>query len=134
MDSKVMIFKTFADKAKKRIEERKKYNTKKYHVKSMDIEITLHGLTEQEIAECSEMFDSSLETDKYSIYMASPELQEASKLMVLDGSLKDTERYQITEMFTFQERKYLAEQVMELSGIYQQADIEPVNEVDEIKN
>lgn len=134
MDSKAMIFKTFADKAKKRIEERKKYNTKKYHVKSMDIEITLHGLTEQEIAECSEMFESSLETDKYSIYMASPELQEASKLMVLDGSLKDTERYQITEMFTFQERKYLAEQVMELSGIYQQADIEPVNEVDEIKN
>lgn len=134
MDNKTIIFNSFVEKAKRRIEERKKFNTKKYHIKSMDVEITLHGLTEQEIAECTEMFDSSLESDKYSIFMACPELQEASKLMVLDGSLKEHERYKITDMFTYPERKYLAEQVLELSGIYDKADIEPVNEVDEVKN
>ena len=51
MDNKTIIFNSFVEKAKRRIEERKKFNTKKYHVKSMDVEITLHGLTEQEIAE-----------------------------------------------------------------------------------
>lgn len=133
-DNKMLVFNTFVEKAKKRIEERKRYRTKKYHVKSMDVEITLHGLTEQEIAECSEMFESSIEADKYTIYMASPELQEASKRMVLDGSLADTERYKITEMFTFPERKYLATQILQLSGVYEKADIEPVDEVNEIKN
>lgn len=133
-DDKMLVFNAFAEKAKKRIEERKKYRTRKYYVKSMDVEITLHGLTEQEISECSEMFESSLESDKYIIYTASPELQEASGLMVFDGSLKETERYKITEMFSYADRNYLAKEILTLSGIYEKAGIEPVDEVKEIKN
>lgn len=134
MDNKTVIFNDFIEKAKRRIEERKKFNTRKYHVESMDVDLTLHGLSEQELAECSTMFESSIECDKYSIYSASPELQDAAKVMVEDGILKDTERYKITDMFTYPERKYLAEQLLELSGVNGNAGIKPVNEVDEVKN
>ena len=135
---KTRIFQDFAAKAKRRIEERKRFNTKEYYVKDADVTLTLHGLTEEEISDRDEMFEGKgLEKDKYIIYLACRELQEASGIMAAEGSLKESERYKITEMFSFSDRSYLASEVLKLSGIGADCSVEAipaVREVDEIKN
>ena len=91
-ENKEAIFREFAEKAKKRIEERKKFKTKQVYVEKADVNLTLHGLTEEEISECTEMYDSALENDKYTIYLACKELQEVSGILVEEGILKENER------------------------------------------
>jgi hypothetical protein len=134
MDSKTIVFNDFARKAKERIEARKKLNTRQFLVADAGVTVTLQGLTEQEIQECTERFESSLENDKYTLYMACPELQEASKVMTEDGSLKESERYKITEMFSLADRNALVKAVLDLSGFNQKSSVKPVDEVQETKN
>ena len=79
-----------------------------------------------------EFSDESLEVDKYTIYMASPTLQNAAKILVEEGTLK--QHYKITEMFTGAERTYIVNKVLELSGMMGTAGIEVIREDEEIKN
>lgn len=129
---KNVIFEAFARKAAERIEERKKLRTMRLMVKSVGMEVEIRGLTEEEIRDCMDFSDESLEVDKYTIYMASPTLQNAAKILVEEGTLK--QHYKITEMFTGAERTYIVNKVLELSGMMGTAGIEVIREDEEIKN
>ncbi len=131
-NEKNAIFEAFARKAAERIEERKKLRTMRLMVKSIGMEVEIRGLTEEEVRDCMEFSDESLEADKYTIYMASPTLQNAAKILVGEGTLK--QHYKITEMFTGSERTYIANKVLELSGMAGTAGIEVIREDEEIKN
>ena len=133
-DTKTIIFKEFAEKAKKRIEERKKLKTKQFKVEESDVVVTLRGLTEEEISECTNMFESGLENDKYTIYLACRELQEASAIMVQEGSLKENERYKITEMFSLADRTELAKEILVISGVTGESSVKAVSEAEDVKN
>ena len=130
-ENKEAIFREFAEKAKKRIEERKKFKTKQVYVEKADVNLTLHGLTEEEISECTEMYDSALENDKYTIYLACKELQEVSGMLVEEGILKENERYKITDMFDLPDRTALTKEILALSGFGGESS---VREVEEVKN
>ena len=130
-ENKEVIFREFAEKAKKRIEEKKRFKTKQVYVEAADVTLTLHGLTEEEISECMEMYDSALENDKYTIYLACEELQKSSAILVEEGAMKENERYKITEMFDLADRSALAKEVLALSGIGGESS---VREVKKVKN
>ena len=130
-ENKEAIFREFAEKAKKRIEERKKFKTKQVYVEKADVNLTLHGLTEEEISECTEMYDSALENDKYTIYLACKELQEVSGILVEEGILKENERYKITDMFDLPDSTALTKEILALSGFGGESS---VREVEEVKN
>ncbi len=66
---KNVIFEAFARKAAERIEERKKLRTMRLMVKSVGMEVEIRGLTEEEIRDCMDFSDESIEVDKYTIYM-----------------------------------------------------------------
>lgn len=129
---KNVIFEAFARKAAERIEERKKLRTMRLMVKSVGMEVEIRGLTEEEIRDCIDFSDESIEVDKYTIYMASPTLQNAAKILVEEGTLK--QHYKITEMFTGSERTFIVNKVLELSGMTGDANIEVIREDEEIKN
>lgn len=133
-DNKEAVFRQFAEKARKRIEERKKRNTRQFYIGDADVTVTLHGLTEEEISESMEMYESSLESDKYIIYLACNELQEASRIMVEAGELKEHERYKITDMFSLADRRALAGEVLALSGMNGESSMKAISETEEIKN
>lgn len=129
---KVLVFQNFARKAAQRLEERKKMRREKLYVKSIEDEVEIRGLSDAELNDCMEFSDDPLEVDKYTVYYASPTLQEAGKLLVADGTLK--QEYKIMDMFTTTERRYLVNRVLELSGATGEAGIEPVKETEELKN
>ena len=133
-DNKEAVFRQFAEKARKRIEERKKRNTRQFYIGDADVTLTLHGLTEEEISESMEMYENSLESDKYVIYLACNELQEASRIMVEAGELKEHERYKITDMFSLADRRALAGEVLALSGMNGESSMKAISETEEIKN
>lgn len=129
---KVLVFQNFARKAAQRLEERKKMRRERLYVKSIEDEVEIRGLSDAELNDCMEFSDDPLEVDKYTVYYASPTLQEAGKLLVADGTLK--QEYKIMNMFTATERRYLVNRVLELSGATGEAGIEPVKETEELKN
>lgn len=129
---KVLVFQNFARKAAQRLEERKKMRREKLYVKSIEDEVEIRGLSDAELNDCMEFSEDPLEVDKYTVYYASPTLQEAGKILVADGTLK--QEYKIMDMFTAQERRYLVNRVLELSGATGEAGIEPVKETEELKN
>ena len=81
-----------------------------------------------------EMYENSLESDKYVIYLACNELQEASRIMVEAGELKEHERYKITDMFSLADRRALAGEVLALSGMNGESSMKAISETEEIKN
>lgn len=129
---KVLVFQNFARKAAQRLEERKKMRREKLYVKSIEDEVEIRGLSDAELNDCMEFSEDPLEVDKYTVYYASPTLQEAGKILVADGTLK--QEYKIMDMFTAPERRYLVNRVLELSGATGEAGIEPVKETEELKN
>ena len=129
---KVLVFQNFARKAAQRMEERKKMRREKLYVKSIEDEVEIRGLSDAELNDCMEFSEDPLEVDKYTVYYASPTLQEAGKILVADGTLK--QEYKIMDMFTAPERRYLVNRVLELSGATGEAGIEPVKETEELKN
>lgn len=135
MDDKTLIFEQFAKKAAKRMEERKKQRTEQLKIKSMeDMILEIRGLSDTELNECYEFSDKPIETDRYTIYCASPTLQKAAKLLVEHGTLKAGQEYKITEMFTGVERNFITRRVLSLSGATGEAEIEVIQEIEEVKN
>lgn len=131
-NNKIAVFEAFAKKAAQRLEEKKKHRTERLMIKSMDMEIEIRGLSDTELNDCYEFSDSAIEIDRYTLYMASPTLQEAAKLLVADGTLK--QEYKIAEMFSSVERSYLVNRVLQLSGAVGEAGIEVIKESEEVKN
>lgn len=132
--NKVIIFEQFARKAKERIEERKRLHTEILEIDSMDgMSMEIRGLSDAELNEVYEFSEDAIENDKYAIFFASTTLQEAAKIMVADGSLKQGREYHITDMFTQAERRFIANRILVLSGVNSEAGIR-IKETDEVKN
>lgn len=126
------IFNDFARRAKERIEAKKKQRTKRLSVEAAGVEITVRGLTEQELADCSEFSDDGLVNDKYTIYMACRELQENAGALVEAGVIKN--HYDICDMFSMADRNAVVNVILELSGFKEESTVKPIDEVDEAKN
>ena len=141
-NNKTVIFQDFARKAKQRLEEKKKKRTKQVHVDDIDMTLTIRGISDEEYAEISEMENlSEIERDKYLIYYVCPELQETARIMVEEGSLTDTGRYKIADIFQPVDRTALCREILKLSGLLGESSVrdaenqpERISEVDEVKN
>lgn len=131
--NKVAIFEQFAKKAKEKIEEKKKLHKEELVLGSIGMDMEIRGLSDAELNEIYEFSDDAVENDKYAVYFASSTLQEAAKIMVQKGSLEKGKEYTITEMFTQVERRFIAERILELSGVGGEADIK-IKEKEEVKN
>lgn len=132
MQDKTVIFEAFAKKAAARLEERKKQRTEWLKIQSIDDQIQIRGLSDAELQDCFDFSENAIDVDEYTIYMASPTLQEAAKLLKAEGTIQ--QEYKITEMFTMSERNYIAKRVLVLSGMDGQANVEVIKEHEEIKN
>lgn len=130
--NKTIVFEQFARKAAERMEERKKLRTERLQVKAIDMEIEIRGLSDAEMHDCMEFSEDNIEQDRYTLFMASPTLQEAAKILKENGTLQ--QEYKITEMFTLVEQSYLVNRVLELSGYKGDPEIEVIKETDEVKN
>lgn len=126
------IFNDFARRAKERIEAKKKQGTKKLFVGESGVEITVRGLTEQEIIDCSEFSDDSIINDKYTIYMACRELQENAGALIDAKVIKN--HYDICDMFSIADKHAIVNEILKLSGIGDESSVKPVDEVEEAKN
>jgi len=132
---KTAVFEKFAKQAAKRMEERKKQRKENLKIGGdEDMVMEIRGLSDTELNECFEFSDDPIEVDRYTIYMASPTLQQAAKYMVGQGSLQPSGAYKITEMFSSVERNYIVRRILMLSGASGEADIEVLSETEEIKN
>ena len=131
---KVIIFEQFARKAKERIEERKRLHVETLEIESMGgMSMKIRGLSDAELNEVYEFSEDAIENDKYAIFFASSTLQEAATIMVADGDLQPGKEYQITDMFTQAERRFIANRILVLSGVNSEAGIK-IKETDEVKN
>lgn len=125
---KVLTFKSFAEKAVRKMEERKKNKVKKYYIGDLDEEIVLRGLSSEELNDCLNYSEDNVLVDKYTIYYASKTLQELAEYMVNEGIVK--EHIQIMDMFSPVDRTKLANEVLALSGVKGKS---TVSDVDELK-
>lgn len=130
--NKTIVFEQFARKAAERLEERKKLRTERLRVKSIDMEIEIRGLSDAEMHDCMDFSEDNIEQDRYTLFMASPTLQEAGKILKENGTLQ--QEYKIAEMFTAVEQSYMVNRVLELSGYKGDPEIEVIKETDEVKN
>lgn len=130
--NKTIVFEQFARKAAERLEKRKKLRTERLRVKSIDMEIEIRGLSDAEMHDCMDFSEDNIEQDRYTLFMASPTLQEAGKILKENGTLQ--QEYKIAEMFTAVEQSYMVNRVLELSGYKGNPDIEVIKEEDEVKN
>ena len=134
-NEKIAVFENFAQQAARRMEEKKKHRKERLRIKSMgDTEIEIRGLSDKELNECFEFSEDSIEVDRYTMYCASQTLQEAAKLLVAQGTLKQGQEYKITETFNAVERNFIVKHILALSGAVGDAEIEVIREVEEIKN
>lgn len=141
-NQKIVIFQDFARKAKERLEEKKKKRTKGLYVGDIDMTLTIHGISDEEYVEITEMENlSEVDRDKYLIYYACPELQETAKIMVEEGSLKDSERFKIADIFKAVDRTAICREILTLSGFAGDTSVtdaanrpERISEAEEVKN
>ena len=126
------IFRSFAEKARKKLEEKKKQRMEKIHIPDLEETITITALTDREFADISEFSEDEIINDKYMIYMSSPELQELAKELKENGDIKNY--YEVVDIFRRADRRKIAKRILEISGIYEESDIEVIKETEEIKN
>lgn len=125
------VFTSFAEKARKKLEEKKKQRTEKLHIPDLGETITITALTDQELAEIMGFSEDDNENDKYMIYMSSPELQELAKELKENG---DIEKYHnVTDIFKRADRRKIAKKILELSGVYEESTVTVISETEEIK-
>lgn len=132
MDNNTSTFNDFTRRAKERIEAKKKLRTRKLFVGAAGVEITVRGLTEQEIIDCTDFSDDSLVNDKYTMYMSCRELQENAGALVDAKVIKN--HYDICDMFSAADRHAIMDVILELSGLNDESTVKPVDEVEEAKN
>ena len=125
---KVLTFKSFAEKAVRKMEERKKIKVKRYYIGDLDEEVELRGLSSEEINDCLNYSQDSVLVDKYTIYYASKTLQELAEYMVSENIIKT--HLQVMDMFSYVDRTKLANEVLDLSGV---KDKSTVSDVEELK-
>lgn len=116
---KVLIFKTFTEKAIKRIQEKKvrKYCT--LHIPSLGENIKIRNLDYPEIVECTKIEDEKdpNKADKYTIYLAvvEPDLKQVAQEMKDQGLIR--EYTEVVDIFEMSEVTEIAMEIMKLSGV-----------------
>lgn len=126
------IFRSFAEKARNKLEKKKKQRTERIYIPDLEETITITALTDQEFADISGFSEDDTINDKYMIYMSSPELQELAKELKENGDIKNY--YEVVDIFRRADRRKIAKRILEISGIYEESDIEVIKETEEIKN
>ena len=125
------VFASFAEKARKKLEEKKKQRTEKLHIPDLGETITITALTDQEIIEIDGMVEDSIEKDKYLIYMSSPEIQELAKELKESGDIG--KYHDAVDVFSREDRNQIAKEILRISGFYNESNITVINETEEIK-
>lgn len=128
------VFAAFAERAAKKLEEKKVHKKCRLHIPSMDEDITVRGLSTAEIAEVLDVDNDNdpYASDKYSVYLAAvdPDLREVAKKLKEEGKIR--EYTEICEIFDAYEIKAIASKIMELSGVIGSKKVEVVTE--DLKN
>lgn len=132
MKDKKIVFADFARKAKETLEAKKKLITKALYIGSIDETITIRALSDQEFTEVYDYSDDSLKNDKYMIYMACDDLRELAVILKEEGAIK--EHLDVIDIFSRADRKEIAEQILKISGIYDETTVKPYEELEAAKN
>jgi hypothetical protein len=125
---KILNFQAFAQKAARKIEERKKRKRKSLYIGALEEKIEIQGLMDQEIVDCNEYSDNEQTNDKYTMYYASPTLQDLAKYMKEKGMIQDY--LEVCECIDLKDRNKIVNEILELSGVLGES---TVKELDEIK-
>lgn len=122
------IFSAFLQKASKRLEEVRKRKFVRLYVPSLETEIKIRSLSKAEVAECIEMEDS-IASDNYSLYLSvvEPDLREVAKSLKEDGKIQ--EYVDVVEIFNLQERTQIVKEVMKLSGVISDKNVEVIEHI-----
>ncbi len=102
---KEAVFVSFAEKARKKLEEKKKQRSEKLYIPDFGETITVTAITDQELAEVNEYSEDDSVNDKYLIYMASPELQALAKELVGNGDIK--KHHEVVDIFSRADRRMI---------------------------
>ena len=125
------VFASFAEKARKKLEEKKKQRTEKLHIPALGETITITALTDQELMEVRDFSEDHNANDKYMIYISSPEIQELAKELKESGDID--KYYDVADIFKRADRRKIAEKILELSGVYEESTVKVISETEEIK-
>lgn len=131
----------FSRRAMQRLQDKKVPKYRTLHIPSLDTDMRFRNLSYDEITECMNMEDTDdpNRSDKYCIYLAAvePSLKDVAKeIMDSEASLPADQRtvlepLDVVEMFNISEIQEIAMQIMELSGVLNNA---KVTVVDQLKN
>ena len=128
------IFKSFMDKALKRMDEKKVRKTAKLYIPSLDTDITVRGLSRAEVIEVMDV-DTSQDlyaADQYSVYIARVEPDFKKVAAELKEAGKITEPVESVGIMEIHEMQDVARKVMELSGVSGKKKVQEVK--DSLKN
>lgn len=122
------IFNRFIQKAEQRLEDKRAQKTMRIYMPSMDEEITVRSLTNEELMEITNIEDPS-ESDNYSFYLSviEPNLAAVAKTMVEQGKIMNYT--DIVGIFNLQERKDVVREVLKLSDVISDKRIEVIKEL-----
>lgn len=131
----------FSRRAMQRLQDKKVPKYRTLHIPSLDADMKFRNLSYNEIAECMNMDDTGdiNRSDKYCIYLAAvePSLKDVAKeIMDSESGLPADQRtvlepLDVVGMFDIGEIQEIALQIMELSGVRNNA---KVTVVDQLKN
>lgn len=124
---------SFAQKALQRLEDKKTVKHRTLFVPSLDQNIKIRNLTQQEVLECTSIDETSdpNKADRYSVYLSvvEPNLKETATELKKLGSIN--EYIDVVDIFEMSEVMEIATEVMLLSGVLGS---KKVTVVDELKN
>lgn len=124
---------SFAQKALQRLEDKKTVKHRTLFVPSLDQNIKIRNLTQQEVLECTSIDETSdpNKADRYSVYLSvvEPNLKETATELKKLGSIN--EYIDVVDIFEMSEVMEIATEVMRLSGVLGS---KKVTVVDELKN
>ena len=131
----------FSRRAMQRLQDKKVPKYRTLHIPRLDTDMRFRNLSYDEITECMNMEDTDdpNRSDKYCIYLAAvePSLKDVAKeIMDSEASLPADQRtvlepLDVVGMFNIGEIQEIAMQIMELSGVLNNA---KVTVVDQLKN
>lgn len=125
---KVINFQAFAKKAAEKIEAKKKMRRKSLYIGDLEETIEIRALTDQEMSDCFEYSEDDYTNDKYTMYYASPTLQELAKYMKQEGMIQN--HLDVCDSISKVDRNKIVHEILALSGVLGES---TVKELDEVK-
>ncbi|MBS9782651.1 MAG: hypothetical protein KGV43_02475 [Arcobacter sp.] len=116
MEDKNVVFNDFVKKASKRLSDKRKLKKARLYIPSLDDEIVIRGLSDEEITECFAIEDN-IQADKYVAYISiiEPNLKEVAKELKENGEIK--EYVDVVDIFDMKERTQIIQEVFNLCGV-----------------